>query len=415
MTLRPAHLLLPFALCLSALAQPAAPHLQTPSAAALSPDSRLVAWTVGARNATQQLTVAELAHPAASQVITPPGAACSNSAPVWSPDSATLAFLSTCGATAPGQQQIFLYTPANKRVRQLTHLAGNLQELAWSPDGKRLGFLFVENATRSAGALDAMKPWSGVIGEDGVEIQRVNAVDVVTGTASFLTPANLHVYEFDWAPTSREITFIAANPPGENTWWIAKLYTQPTGAPNAPTVVLDPGTTSGPLHGLQIAVPRFSPDGSKIALIGGLMSDQGSTGGDIYVVDAKGGQPVDVTPGIDGTPSYETWTGSHTLGFIEDRRGHTLAVDWDTEKKAAIPGSTADLGEVSVGGGPIKDAVSFVPAGHGTVAFTMQGFTKAPEIWTLDSSGQTHQITHLNEGLHPAARTESRTSATGRL
>ena len=45
---------------------------------------------------------------------------------------------------------------------------------------------------------------------------------------------------------------------------------------------------TGPLHGLQIAVPRWSPDGKQIAFIGGLMSDQGSTGGDIYLIPATG-------------------------------------------------------------------------------------------------------------------------------
>ena len=37
----------------------------------------------------------------------------------------------------------------------------------------KIAFLYVEGATRPAGALAAMKPPSGVIGEDGVEIQRV--------------------------------------------------------------------------------------------------------------------------------------------------------------------------------------------------------------------------------------------------
>ena len=153
-----------------------------------------------------------------------------------------------------------------------------------------------------------MPPWNGVIGEDGVEIQRVYSVDAATGTGHFLTPANLHVYEFDWAPNSHDIAFIAANPPGENNWWIAKLYAEPISGPEAevaPHVVLDPNTIPGSLHGLQIAVPRYSPDGKHIAFIGGLMSDQGSTGGDICVIDTKGGDPTDITPNIDGTPTFK--------------------------------------------------------------------------------------------------------------
>jgi hypothetical protein len=41
-----------------------------------------------------------------------------------------------------------------------------------------------------------------------------------------------------------------------------------------------------PAAWVQIAVPRWSPDGKKIAFIGGLMSDQGSTGGDVWIVSA---------------------------------------------------------------------------------------------------------------------------------
>jgi len=177
-------------------------------------------------------------------------------------------------------------------MKQVSHLHGAISDLQWEPDGQAIAFLFVENATRRAGALDAMKPWNGVYGEDGVEVQRVAAVGSADGVFFYLTPPSLHVYEFTWGPNSERIGFIAAAPPGENTWWIAKLYTRNVQAPwratGQPcptkgdclhlTSVLDPTTTPGPLHGLQIAVPRFSPDGKQIAFIGGIMSDQGSTG-----------------------------------------------------------------------------------------------------------------------------------------
>ena len=262
-----------------------------------------------------------------------------------------------------------------------------------------------------------MKPWSGVIGEDGVEVQRVYAVPIETGKGGFVTPSNLHVYEFDFNPNSHEIAFVAANPPGENNWWVAKLYTT-AGLSTAPDlagsdrqtaakVIFDPNTVSGSLHGLQIAVPRWSPDGKRIAFIGGLMSDQGSTGGDVYVVDATGGQPVDITPGIDGTPSYLLWAADKNVGFVEDRRGHTLLASWDVEQKTAVPGNTLDLGEVSVAGGPVKDAVSYAhTATGGRLAFAEQGFEQAPEIWTVSSAGP-QQLTHLNAGAKPTARTES--------
>ncbi|MGI4829002.1 MAG: prolyl oligopeptidase family serine peptidase [Janthinobacterium lividum] len=402
------------------------PHVTMIAGVAIAPDGQTVAWSQrGPVTSGLHLTSVKPSDNTTERLISVNGASgCSYGSPVWSPDGQTLAFLSNCaplmGQQTKDQQQLFLWSKSTGQVRQLTHLTGQMQQPAWSPDGKVIGFLFVENATRSAGALDAMKPFSGVIGEDGVEIQRVEAIDVETGAGNWLTPANLHVYEFDWSPNSHEIAFIGANPPGENTWWVAKLFTatftRNLAITNSDTkdqveeqlhAVVDTKSVQGPLRGLQMAVPRWSPDGKRLAFIGGLMSDQGSTGGDVYVVDAQGGQPVNVTPGIDGTPCYETWVRNDTLGFVEDRRGHTLLVDWNVDKKAAAPRSTLDLGEVSVGGGPIKDAISFTHAHSGDMlAFTEQGFTEAPEVWTVGARGP-QKLTHVNDSAKATARTES--------
>ncbi|MBW4040327.1 MAG: S9 family peptidase [Acidobacteria bacterium] len=377
-----------------------------PGGVSISPDGTAVAWTL-AQGGTHTLHVTETATPAKDKIISGNGRSeCPGTSPIWAPDSQTIAFLSTCTGDKvhPSQEQIFLWSRSTGAAKQLTHLVGNIEQPAYSPDGKSIAFLFVENATRSAGALDAMKPWSGVIGEDGVEIQRVYAVDSITGTGKWLTPSNLHVYEFDFAPSSQEIAFVGATPPGENNWWVAKLYSKSLSA-TEPHIVLDPTIVSGPLHGLQIAVPRYSPDGKQIAFIGGLMSDQGSTGGDVYIVDANGGQPTDITPGIDGTPSFEGWMGDREVGFVEDRSGRTLLSDYSVETKALTPGNTVDLGESSISGGPIKDAVSFSPTTH-ALAFAKSSFTAPPEVFLL-TGDHLSQLTHLSNDVKPDAKTVS--------
>ncbi|MGD0648427.1 MAG: S9 family peptidase [Acidobacteriaceae bacterium] len=375
-----------------------------PGGVAISPDGTTVAWTLRSHDSST-LHLTEVANPANDKLVKVDGTTnCSIDNPVWSPNGETLAFRSTCTGdqSKPDQDQIFLWSKASGEVKQLTHVTGNIAQPAWSPDGKSIAFLFVENATRHAGALDAMPAWSGVIGEDGVEIQRVYAVNTADGAGHWLTPDRLHVYEFSWAPNSHEIAFIAANPPGENTWWIAKLYAASVSGGD-PRVILDPVTVPGALHGLQIAVPRWSPDGKRLSFIGGLMSDQGSTGGDVWVIDTDGKHLVDATPGIDGSPTYAIWTRNNTLGFIEDRRGHTLAVDWDADKHSLLPNGEVDLGEVSVTGGPIKNAVAYTPANGGTVAFAKSSFSAEPEVWTLDSHNDLHQLTHVNAGRTPPA------------
>ncbi len=157
------------------------------------------------------------------------------------------------------------------------------------------------------------------------------------------------------------------------------------------------------MHGLQIAVPRFSPDGKQIAFIGGLMSDQGSTGGDVWVVPASGSQtPTDITPNIDGTPTWIAWTGPDNVGFVEDRSGHTLLTDYTVS--ARTQDAQVDLGETSVAGGPIKNAIGV--STHGTLAFIKSGHSTPPELWAGPFDAL-KQITHLNDGATPPARTES--------
>jgi dipeptidyl aminopeptidase/acylaminoacyl peptidase len=396
---------------------------KSPTWIALSPDGATVAWTL--RSAPALIHLTEVAEPAKDRVLNPATAAshkdCASEAPVWSPDGSALAFTSSCtpASETAGQDQIFLWTKSTGAFKQLTHLTGSIDSLAWSPDGKSIGFLFVENATRSAGALAAMKPWSGVIGEDGVEIQRVAAVSSEDGSFTFLTPGDLHVYEFDWSPGSYEIAFIAANPPGENNWWVAKLYTRTLGSlttcysrpicdfngplTGTPTVILDPTTVPGPLHGLQIAVPRFSPDGSQIAFIGGIMSDQGSTGGDIYTVSAnpfpkEPREPKDITPNREASPAWFSWVNSDTLGVAEVAKGnsHLFAYDIPSQRALAQYDYTYP-GTLRAGGLSMRIALS---ADSQSLAFIRSSFDTPPEIFAGPLSSL-KQITHLNDGIKP--------------
>ena len=374
---------------------------RTPSSAAISPDGTTVAWAVRTRGGSQiHLTDVANPAPATEKIVgTASATSCSSSEPKWSPDGAWLAFVSDCIANAdkPGQDQVFVWSKKTGEPKQLTHLVGNIDSLAWSPDGKAIAFLFVENATRSAGALAAMKPWAGVIGEDGVEIQRVGVVDVASGSFSQVTPATLHVYEFGWSPDSTHLVYVAANPPGENNWWVAQLYTEDI-AGGQPKSILDPAKVSGSLHGLQIAVPRWSPDGSKIAFIGGLMSDQGSTGGDIYLIPSMGGEPRDVTPGRAASVAFIGWVSPQVIGIAEHVGGssHITALDLNTGKD--LPQASTTFPE-SIGAGGLAMSVSV--SNEHTITLIRSSFEKAPEVWAGPPKAM-KQITHLNDGIKPA-------------
>jgi dipeptidyl aminopeptidase/acylaminoacyl peptidase len=382
---------------------------------AISPDGETIAWVVageeGGKRGGTEIEVAPLATPENPVRITAGNKTelCDESSIAWSPDSKSLAFLSDCADKS--QSDFYLAQPGSKTApRRLTHLHGSPESPAFSPNGNQIGFLYVEGATRRASPLAAEKPPSGVIGEEGLEIKGVWRVGVDGGRTSQVTPAALYTYEFDWSPDAQQIAYVAAPPPGENNWWVAKLYTQHLTS-DVPTTILDPVNVPGPLHGLQIAVPSWSPDGKQIAFIGGLMSDQGATGGDIFVVSAAGGSPEDITSQLPWVKTV-TWIrwhrplkcppsacpmgssmlisrivgGSSEFGEFDEVSGEDLGASY---KKAG-----------TVGDGRMEGSLSLSDTGD--VAFIQSSFGEAAEVWTGPLIQSKIQLTHYNDKLKPA-------------
>ncbi len=286
-------------------------HIQ---AAALSPDGRHLAWVVDDHGQPSiQLGDAQGRNP--RRISAGDGrTACAEKGIAWSPDSSRLAFLSRCGDARHLQDDIYTQDiHQQSQAHRLTHLKGYAASLAWAPDGRHLGFLYVAGATRVASALAAARPAEGEIGVDGLEVQQVMSLDTEDGALRPLTSTDRYAYEFSWSPSSDRIAFTSAPPPGDNNWWVAKLYTQSTQAGSSPRLLVDPATDTSSLHGLQMALPRWSPDGRHLAFIGGLMSDQGFTGGDIYEVAADGGSPVDIMQGSHVTANWFAWHGEREL------------------------------------------------------------------------------------------------------
>ncbi len=231
----------------------------------------------------------------------------------WSPDSSRLAFLSD--QARKRQMQLYVAPASGGRARKLTSLTGYLADPHWSGDGARLAILFAENAPGGGGPLEAVPAETGVI-EGEIHNQRLTVVDAASGAVRQVSPAELHVYEYDWSPDGRSFALTAAPGPGDNNWYVAQLYTMP----------LD----TGKMHPVyrpewQIALPRWSPEGPTIAFIQGLMSDEGFTGGDVFTIPASGGQPVNRTPGRKSSVSWIEWLSPMKL-LLTERVGGGSAI-----------------------------------------------------------------------------------------
>ncbi|MES2221530.1 MAG: S9 family peptidase [Acidobacteriota bacterium] len=382
-----------------------------PRQAAISPDGRIVAWVAPTTKTGERISFRAMnGNDASAQLISILTSnsqierECNEGNIAWSPDAKKIAFTSDCGT--PGQSQIFVSDvnlsadkPANevRTPRRLTAVKGFIHDVTWSPDGTKIGFLFVENASRPPGALAAMKPAVGVISAQTLaEIQRVAVIDLGANTEGMshvtpVTPASLHIYDYDWSPNSKSLAYVAASPPGEDNWWVAELFVQAI-ADGTPQCILKPK--------MQIAQPQWSPDGKTIAFIGGLMSDYGETGGDIYAVSSSGGDVRDLTPERKASPARIHWMNNRRLGFTEvvDGQSRFSTIDTATgiENRADRLTFPATIG---AGREHLSLSMSNEKGATPVVAFIKSSFNGPPEVWA-GPAHQLSQITHMNDSLH---------------
>ena len=318
----------------------------------------------------------------------------------FSGDGAQLAFLSD--AEKARQLQLYIAPASGGAVRKLTSVVGQLARPRWSPDGKTLALLCIEGQKQAAGAVEAAARDAGEVAENIFE-QRILIVDVATGTSRMITPAESYVYEFDWSPDGTQLAYVSAPGSGDNNnWWIARLNAVDV-ASGRVREVFKPAT--------QIAVPRWSPDGRSIAFIQGLMSDEGSTGGDVFLVPAERStdeakakaEPKNLTPNRTSSPAWIAWQPSGKMIFSEGVRGR---ISIGTLDPASGKTETLWTGAESIGAG--GEASSLALSADGTQSAVIRSsWTQAPEVWS-GAVGAWQQRTHVNAALKPAwGRSES--------
>ncbi|HEY9133142.1 MAG TPA: S9 family peptidase [Dyella sp.] len=371
----------------------------------LSPDGHRLAW-VRRHDGHNAIELADAAGKNVHEVAL--GNDCDGSALAWSPSSAELAFIADCkgkGDAAAHDKNLSVLNvdTAGAAPRKLAALNGYAHALEWSSDGKRLAFLYVEGSNRRASATAAAAPSLGEIGVDGVVSQRIATVAEQGGAIEQVSPESLHVYEYSWSPDGRRFAYTAAPPPGDNNWWVSNLYTQETRAGIEPIVVVTPSDVSGSTLGLQMAVPRFSPDGSRIAFIGGLMSDQGATGGDIYSVatDAHA-KPINLTAGTHVTPVWLSWTGADQLLVSQISNGQSQVASYAVSTDAAKLTHTYFNLPASITSGDLAMSLSLSRDGK-QLAFVQSDYAHAPEVHAGALSDRAPQaVTAVNVALKPS-------------
>jgi dipeptidyl aminopeptidase/acylaminoacyl peptidase len=386
-------------LCVLAFAAQAGPErvVHRYLAVAMSPDGTHVASvegdasTSGGEPVIRALVIRTVDGKNTANVTLPCGAVreCWPGSLAWTADGKSLAF----ALRKPGTHARSVYTVATdgSALTDILDFNGTIVDLKYGQGG-RLAMLAVEGANKEVGATQAGAPITGDLSGPTPE-QRIGILD--GKTIHWSSPAGMFVYEYDWLPDGSGFVGTAAPGDGDNNWWVAKLY-RFNANDGAANVIFTP-----PDARHQIADPVVSRDGKTVAFISGIMSDFGSTGGDVYEVPTMGGAASDVTPNLHGSVRSLGWT---CLGYLREQilvGGNTQIEEhsdletlvWETDD--TIHGDHGGVSQACLASGGLPSIAARV---H-------ESFTKAPEIEVGDigpldlGAMRWHDLTHANAGL----------------
>jgi len=306
----------------------------------------------------------------------------------WSPDQKTLAAI----VADPRGGTASVVLVRDGRVTTLATIGGVAGTVRWSPDGRQVAFLATVGAKKLTGAVEAGARQVGEIGlAQEEDEQRIAIVPAAGGDYRLVSPGDTFIYEYDWTPDGKGFVATSARGNGDNNWWIATLG-HVDAASGRLRIIAAPK--------MQMNMPHVSPDGRTVAFIGGLMSDFGSVGGDVYTVPLEGGEPVDVTPDYKGTFNGITWRGKELLASV-------LAGS-DAGIAAIDPGarSARMLWQAPVGVSAGRDGRVVFSADGRVAASVTEDFEHAPRI-VAGRLPELVPITRDNDGFLPQVSARS--------
>jgi dipeptidyl aminopeptidase/acylaminoacyl peptidase len=214
--------------------------------------------------------------------------------PRWSPGGSRLAFSVDTGEDV----EIHTVRPDGSGLRLLVSGPGRRHDLAWSPDGSRIAFR-------------ELIPGLG---------SELRVVDVETGDVRVVVGRALRPGRPTWAADGTVLAYIGQEGAYQPTLAIRR-------------VSLIDGSDAPLLEGV-VDYPVYSPDGTKIAF---------DNYPSVLVMDAQGGEPIDVGAGLQGVRGPAQWSddGTQLLVHVSGGAAARVAVD-GTEQVIVAPGESHD-------------------------------------------------------------------------
>jgi uncharacterized protein (TIGR01244 family) len=340
--------------------------LKRVGAPAISPDGRLVAYTVREPNWDDdryetEIWLAEIATGTTRQLT---NAKKSSLSPDWSPDGTMVAFTSD----RSDKQQIYVIRIAGGEAEPITSaedgVGGNF---AWSPDGKHLAYTMTD-AKPDAWKTRDKKYGDFEIVDADYRLSHLWVIDLATKTPKRLTSGTFTVGSFDWSPDNSAIAFdhsLNSDPSYSHTIDISVVSV--ADAKIRPLVKQD-GVDNRPM---------WSPDGATIAF----SSSMAQTffyylNSRLATIPAAGGPITVLTKNFDENPTPVAWLKDGIVFSASQRTAaHLFQLDPATQViKKTTPGTQW-----------VYSGASFSADGA-TMAFIRSGPKELPEIWVVSAA-----------------------------
>lgn len=303
--------------------------------------------------------------------------AVSSTAPQWSPDGKTLAFLSARGE---GRPQLYLLPLEGGEPKKLTDLKNGVGAYQWSPMGDR----FV--VTSRTGPSDKGKVVSDVRHYTGIRYKfndtgwfddkrsHLFVVDAKTGSAKQITEGQeWEDLDPQWSPDGKRIAFVS-NRTGK--------YYEDDRNTDVFTIAAEGGAlTKVSDHAEADNSPRWSPDGKQIAFLGTTKRREFAK---LYVAPAEGGASKLVVDGLDLIVGNLQWPSAGAMYFESGQKGAYQIYAVDVKARTAKA--------VVVG----ERAARFYHVRGGQLAYLVNDFQTLDDVFVagVDGRGERRLTTH---------------------
>src|SRR6267154_1896417 len=220
----------------------------------------------------------------------------SASAPEWSPDGTTLAFLSD--REKDGERQVWIIRSDGGEAWAVTTHKGGVSGFRFSPDGKQLLLSATDQPPKDEEDRKKIKDDTIVIDHD-IKMTHLWLWNIEKKDEKRLTEGNFKVSDPQWSPDGTRITYTTRPTPKADDGSFSDAWIMAVGGGGKKKLVTYSGSSD---------TARWSPNGKWIAYTGSPDNGGGVSTTYLYVIPSAGGAPKRLTTKFDlsaaGTPVW---------------------------------------------------------------------------------------------------------------